>query len=183
MTAQNPGTLKNQPLKPSEVTVVPQPAQDLLEWKAASRPFKKRGREYFSTIAAIVLLVAIILLFLKEWLLIGVIISIIFVAYVLATVEPEELTHKITTRGVKTGDKTYRWEWLQRFWFTEKWGHQIIHFETTLIHPRQLQLLLGDKKKEEAKNVIEKYLLFEKPKQAFFDKAADWLEKKVPLET
>lgn len=169
--------------KPSEVTVVPPPAKDLLVWQAPTRPFKKRGREYFSTIAAVVFLLAIILLFIKEWLLIGVIIALMFISYVLGTVPPQKATYKITTRGVTVGDKTYKWTELQRFWFSQKWDSQIIHFETLIVFPHQLQLVLGKTKKEEVKKIVEKYLTFEKPKKNFFDKATAWLEEKVPLES
>ena len=173
----------NEDFSPSEVSVVPPPAKDLLSWEAPARPFKKRNREYFTTIAAIVFLVSVILLFIKEWLLIGVIIAFTFVSYILATVPPEQVEHKMTSKGVVTNGKTYKWEWLTRFWFAEKWEHQILYLETNLAFPRQLQLILKDMAKENVKKVVEKYVLFEKPKKTMMDKAAAWIEKKVPLET
>jgi len=176
-------TLTRGAKKPSEVTVVTAPVKDLLVWKAPARPFKKRSKEFFSTVAAIVFLLVVILFFIKEWLLIGVIIAFMFVSYVLATVPPEEIEHKITTRGVKTGEKFYKWQFFTRFWFSQKWGSEILHVETALVFPRQLQLLLKDKKQDEVKKVMEKYLLFEKPKKTSLDKAAQWLQEKVPLES
>ena len=49
-------------------TEIEKPVQlkTLLKWQAPIRPFKKRDREYYTTIAAIVFLLAVILLFLKE---------------------------------------------------------------------------------------------------------------------
>lgn len=183
MPVQSPSTLKNQAGKPKEVTIVPGPAKELLVWKAPIRPFKKRSREYFSTLVAIVFLLLVILFFLKEWLLMGVIIAFTFVSYVLATVPPGETVHKITTRGITTGGKTYKWDWFTRFWFSKKWENEILHIETLLTFPRQLQLLLKEKKSQEVKKIMEKYLLFQKPKKTFLDKAAEWLQKKVPLES
>lgn len=183
MPAQNPSTLTKENKNPSEVSVVPQPLKELLVWKAPARPFKKRNKEYFTTIAAIVFLLIIILFFIKEWLLIGVIISLLFVSYVLATVPPEQVEHKITTRGITTGGKTYKWEIFTRFWFSKKWDHQTLHLETALVFPRQLQLILKGKSKEEVKKIVEKYLVFEKPKTTTMDKAAKWLQEKVPLES
>lgn len=180
MAARNKSTLK---IKPSEVTLVPPPAKTLLVWQAPTRPFKKRDKEYFSTIAAIVFLLVIILFFIKEWLLIGVVIALMFVSYVLATVPPEKITYKITTRGVVIGDKTYKWSQLRRFWFSTKWNSQIICFETLMVFPRQLRLVLGGEKKEEVKKIVEKYLIYEEPKKSLIDKTAVWLEEKVPLES
>ncbi|HBU22290.1 TPA: hypothetical protein DEB02_05090, partial [Candidatus Beckwithbacteria bacterium] len=108
------------------------------------RPFKKRDREYYTTIGAIGFLLAVILLFLKEWLLIAVIAALMFVAYVLATVEPEKTSHEITTVGILTGDKTYKWEDLKRFWFETKWSDKISHVDTKLSFLGRLMLLLGD---------------------------------------
>ncbi len=154
----------------------------LLTWKSPARPFKKRDREYFTTIGAIVFLLAVILLFLKEWLLIAVIIALMFVAYILSSVPPEETEHKITTRGVFTGNRHYDWENLNKFWFSERWKQAILHVETKLRFPGQLTVLLGETDKEEIEKALSKYLTLEQPEPTWMDNAADWLAKKVPLE-
>lgn len=154
----------------------------LLSWEAAVRPFKKRDREYYSTIAAIVFLLAVILLFLKEWLLIAVMVALMFVAYVLATVEPEKTTHEINTRGVATGGKTYKWSDLKRFWFTQKWGETILNLETKLRFPGRLMMLLGNEAEAKIKGLLEKQVQYEIPETTFMDRSAKWLSDKIPLE-
>lgn len=153
----------------------------LFTWKAAQRVFKKRSREYFTTIGAIVVLVCLILLFVQEFLLIAVIGSISFVAYVLATVEPESTEHEISTRGVRTGGKFFRWDELGRFWLDESLGQRILHIETYKVFPRQLVFLVEDPDK--MKDLLSPYLLQEKPEPGFLDKASDWMSEKVPLES
>jgi len=179
-----PAQTKKSTLKTNtpEVTIIQPPFKDLFVWKAPSRPFKKRDKEYFATIAAVVFLLVIILLFLKEWLLIGVIVSFMFFAYVLATVPPQEESYKISTRGVMVADKIYEWDKLSRFWFSKKWDSQLLNFETKLTFPTQLKIILKDITKEEIKSILEKYLTFEKPKKTFADKSGDWLKKTFPLE-
>jgi hypothetical protein len=174
---------KQQEARPQEVSVVPPPLEVLKEWQAPSRPYKKRDREYFTTIAAIVFLVSVILLFVKEWLLIAVIISLMFISYVLATVEPEKIKNAITTRGVRSEDKNYKWDDLDNFWFTEKWGHQVLNIQTLRTFPPKLQLLINGENKEEIKALMERYLIEQEPDKGPLDKAADWLKEKVPLET
>lgn len=154
----------------------------ILKWMSAARPFKKRGREYFTTIGAIVILLAIILFFAREFLLIGVMFALTFVAYVFASVPPEKVTHEITNRGIWTGGKFFRWDILGRFWFHEKFGQKMVSVETFLTFPRHVVLLLGDKKEEELKEVLQKFVLLEKPEPGFLDKASDWLSEKIPLE-
>jgi len=167
---------------PAPVTVVKEPMKELLGWKAPARPFKKRDREYFSTIGAIVFLLSIILLFIKEWFLIGVIIALAFLSYVLASIEPEEVEHKITSRGIFTGKKLFEWQRLGRFWVSEKWGHKLLHVEQFWGMPTQLLMLLGKISEKQIKEVLEKYLIYEEPEKTVVDKASEWLAKKVPLE-
>jgi len=174
---------KKEVQKPVEVKVRrPVELRSLLKWQAPVRPFKKRDKEYYTTIAAIVFLLAVILFFLKEWLLIAVIVALMFVAYVLATVPPENVAHEITTRGVVTGGKQYKWEELKRFWFSEKWKERILHIDTRLNFPGRLMMLLGDKKEIDIKRLLEKYIEFEIPEETFMDRSAKWLSEKVPLE-
>jgi len=175
-------TLKNQETDQQAQIVKPEPLKTLLEWKAASRLFKKREREYFTTIGSIVFLLAIILLFLQEWFLIVVMVALMFVAYILSTVQPEEVEHKITNRGIFTGGDSYAWAALGRFWFTEKWGQKILHLETLLAFPRRLTLLLGRIDQEQIKKILSDYLLFEEPKKTWIDNASAWLSAHIPLE-
>ncbi|AKM78774.1 MAG: hypothetical protein UX85_C0008G0045 [Candidatus Beckwithbacteria bacterium GW2011_GWB1_47_15] len=184
MTAlfRKPSPLKKEEVKESEAPKAPVKVETLLSWQAPVRPFKKRDREYYTTIGAIGFLLAVILLFLKEWLLIAVIAALMFVAYVLATVEPEKTSHEITTVGILTGDKTYKWEDLKRFWFETKWSDKILHVDTKLSFPGRLMLLLGDTSEEEVKKILEQHVQEEIPEATFMDRSAKWLSEKVPLE-
>ncbi len=155
----------------------------LLIWTAPERPFKERNREYFTTIGAIVFLLAVILLFLKEWLLIAVMIALMFVAYIMATVEPRKVEHKITSQGIMTGNRKYEWEQLNRFWFTEKWGQKILQVESAIGLPRQLIMLLGETKESQVKKILSDYLPFEEPEKTWIDNASEWVSRRVPLET
>lgn len=158
------------------------PLKTLFVWSAPNRLFKKREREYFTTVGTIAFLLAVILIFFKEWLLIAVIIALSFMVYILGTIQPEKVKHKITTRGVGTDGKTYHWQMLGRFWFGERLGQKILYIETKLPFPRRLMMLLGEANQKELKQFLDDYLLFEKPEKAWMDKAGDWLSDKVPLE-
>lgn len=181
------GLLKRKPIPPPKPAVVPEPAKPielktLLTWTAPVRPFKKRDREYYTTIAAIVFLLAVILLFLKEWLLIAVMAALMFVAYVLATVPPESVEHELNTRGVLTGGKLYKWEDLVRFWFSKKWSDTILHLDTKLKFPGRLMLLLSQADEVKIKEIIAKHVQYEVPEKTFLDRSAAWLSAKIPLE-
>lgn len=190
---EQPITTPEQNTEPSQVSSPVSPQQTeknhdhneekvLFEWVAASRPYKKRDKEFYTTIGVIVFLVSLILFFAGQFLFIAVVVSLAFVAYVLNTVPPEKVHNRITTFGIRTGDQLFYWEELGRFWFTEKYKTEMLHLETARAFPGVLLLLLDSVNKEEIKNIMVKYTVFEKPKDTWLDNAAKWMQDKFPLE-
>lgn len=153
-----------------------------LAWEAPARPFKKRDREYYTTIAIIVFLLSLILFFAGQFLVIAVVLSLGFVSYVLASVPPEMVHISVSTFGIHIGDQMYYWQELGRFWFSEKYKANLMHVETARAFPAQLAILLGDQNMDEVKKVMLKYAMFEKPRPTWLDNAANWMQKKFPLE-
>ena len=171
------------PPDPMPVVSQPEPEKELYSWLAPARLFKRRNREFYSTVAALVILLSIILLFAKEFLLIAVILSLGFVSYVLASIEPPQVHHLLTNRGIRTSDKLYRWETIRRYWWEEKWHENILHFEIPGQYPGKILLLLGLGDKEAIETIVDKYAVKDKPDPTWLDKAAKWLQEKVPLES
>lgn len=154
----------------------------LITWEAPSRPYRKRDREFYTTIGIIVFLVSLILFFAGQFLFIAVVVSLAFVAYVLNTVPPDRVHNAITTFGIHTGDGLFYWEELGRFWFTENNKTKMLHVETARAFPGVLILLLDTVDQEELKKIMIKYTVFEKPKATWLDNAGKWLQEKFPLE-
>lgn len=155
----------------------------LLIWQAPSRPFKKRDRSYFQTIAGLVFLIVMILFFVKEWLLIGVVLALVFVSYVLASVEPVKLTYKITTKGLWVGELFYKFSDLTEYWFEESLNYHVLVVISPIHAPGKLNIVLGDVNHEKVDGVLREKLIFrEKPLKSVVDSMGDWLKQKVPLE-
>lgn len=156
----------------------------LASWQAPARPFRKRDRSYYTTIAILVILVVMIVFFwLKDFLLIGVILSFGFVAYVLAFVSPKEITYTISTQGITMGEDFYFWHFLDSFWFKEKDGLKVLHIQTWLRFPAQLMLVLKAEDEEKIKKIVARFLPFhEKPYKSWMEKWSESLQKHFPLE-
>lgn len=156
----------------------------LLSWKGPSHPFKKRNKVFYQTVAALTFLLVVIVFFLHEFMLIGVILSIAFVVYVISTVPPVEVEHKITPLGFENAGRLFRWMELYAFWFEEKLGYKTLVIQTRLPFPSQIRAVTGESKDGQLKEIIGKYLLFlEKPAKTWTDSLADWFSQKIPLET
>ncbi len=156
----------------------------LLSWKSPSHPFKKRNRMFYQTVAAITFLLVVIVFFLHEFMLMGVILSIAFLVYVLSTVPPIEVEHKVTPIGFENAGRLFRWIELVAFWFEEKWEYKTLVVQTRIPFPVQVRAVMGkDLSKDKIKEVVGKYLLYmEKPPKTWADNFSDWLGQKIPLE-
>lgn len=156
----------------------------LLSWEAPSRPFRKKDRSYYTTSAILVIfLIPAIFFWLHDFLLIGVILSIVFVAYVLAFVSPGMVKYRISTQGIIVGDDFYFWHYLDSFWFKEKDGVKVLHIQTRLRFPAQLMLVLGKEDEEKVKKIVSRFLPFhEIPYRSWLEKWSESLQKHFPLE-
>lgn len=150
-------------------------------WASPSRLFKKRDREFFVNILAIVFLLSVILVFVREFVLIATILSIVFLIYVLSTVPPEEIKHRVTNLGIESGGHFYRWEEFADFWFEEQWGQHMLILRP-FVSPR-LIILLGSQNREKIREAISHHIPFrEEPDRSWVDNAARWITEKIPLE-
>lgn len=157
------------------------PEQNLLVWKSPSRLFKKRDREYFINIGAIVFLLVVILIFAQEYMFILAVLSIVFFVYVTSTVPPDEIEHRITTFGFETGGRYYPWGEMREFWFEEQWG-QVKLVISSMLHGR-IFMLLGGMDKSKVKDIVSTYISYrEEPEKTWMDNASTWITKKIPLE-
>lgn len=158
-----------------------QEVKDLLSWRAPARSFRKRDNKWFINVAILVLALIVILLFIKEFIAISVVLAVAFVFYVMATVPPEEIEHKITTQGITSAGHTYLWGELTDFWFTRANEQMILNVGTTLRYPGRLMMLLGGLTLEKIKEILAPHIPFrEIPKTSWLDRLATYLHKKLP---
>jgi hypothetical protein len=155
----------------------------LLKWRALERPFKERDQSWFTTVAVIVVLASFVALFLKEFLLLGVIFAITFVSYLLATKQPDFIVHKLTAEGISSGEKFYAWEDLENFWFKSLGGEDALVVTLKKGFPSQLFLLLGDMQEDEVKQFLTDHLEYvPAPGEDWMEKSAHWFSEKVGLD-
>jgi len=150
-------------------------------WSSPSRLFKRRDREFFVNILAIVFLLSVILVFIREFVLIATVLSIVFLIYVLSTVPPEEVKHRITNMGIESAGHFYRWEEVADFWFEEQWGQNLLVLRFFMA-PR-FTILLADQNKDKIRQSLAQHIPFrEQPDRSWVDNAAIWISEKIPLD-
>ncbi|OGG07156.1 hypothetical protein A3D05_03585 [Candidatus Gottesmanbacteria bacterium RIFCSPHIGHO2_02_FULL_40_24] len=158
--------------------------QVLIEWTSPSHPYKKRSRLFYQTVATFTFLLVVIVFFLREFLLIGVILSVAFVIYAIYSVPPITVEHKITPLGFNNAGRLFRWNELAAFWFEEKWGIKMLVIQTHLSFLSQIRAVLNDVSDEKVKKILDKYLLYvDKAPKSIIDRLSDWVSQNIPLET
>lgn len=153
----------------------------LFSWRAPARPFKRRDRNFFTTVLALGVLIGLILFFLEGILAVAVVAAIVFLVYVLFTVPPEEVEYKITNKGIVLAEKKHMWDEFRRFWFTKRLDSNLLIIETVNF-PGRLEMVIQEEEKGKIREVLEQYLIHEEAAPNFLDRAASWLSRKVPLE-
>jgi len=151
----------------------------LFSWSAPARPFKRRDRDFWVTIFVITIIVGLLLFFAEGFMPVILIISVVFLYYILSTVEPEDIEYKITTWGVKMADKLNTWDKLNRFWFTKRFNDELLVFEAFTLGGR-LEIVIKPSDKDKIKKILLKYILHEEAPPSVFDKATNWFSKKLP---
>lgn len=160
-----------------ESTIVTE--KDLVVWTAPSRPFKRRNRDFYITLLAMAGITCLVLFLIEGWLPVILVISLVFLFYIMATVEPENIEYKITDKGIKIAGTLTTWNQMGRFWFTKRLDNNLLVIETKSLSGR-LELVINTEVKDQIKKELGKYLVEEEIPASNIDKAANWVSKKMP---
>jgi hypothetical protein len=154
-----------------------------LSWSAPGRPFSKKGRQFYLSVALILLLFEVILFLFSQYELMLVLVALTFLSVALSSVAPHNFHYKITTEGIKVEDYFYIWSELYDFYFIMIDGTDVLIARTQSFLPGELKISLGDVPRDHARKVLVRYLPYrEYVKPTFMEKSADWLTKNFPLE-
>jgi hypothetical protein len=165
--------------EPQAVVVRREPERDLVTWTAPARPFKRRDRQFYVTTFAIAGIVSLILFLAEGIMPVILIISLVFLYYVLSTVQPENIEYKVTTKGVKIATKLTEWQYLNRFWFTKRFDNDLMIIDTVMI-PGRIEFVINPEIKEKLKKEISAYIPYEEVSPATLDKVTTWFASKLP---
>jgi len=156
--------------------------QLVFSWAAPLRAYKKRSKSVLRFYIAVSLLLSLIVFFFGDRILIIPIITVFFLFYVLTITPPPDVENKITTFGIDSAGITLRWELLSHFYFTKKFGFDIM---TVVSHAPYFYhaffVIPSPEIKTQVIKLLSQHLMYqEKPQRSFTDKAVDWLSNLLP---
>ena len=153
--------------------------KELFSWRAPSRPFKKRDREFWVSVMAIAAISGFIFYIIEGLMPVLLIVALVFLFYILSTVKPEEIEYKITSKGVRIADRRTDWGVLTRFWFSERLGSSLLVFEMLTL-PGRLEFVINAEDKDAIRKAALNHLPEEEAPPTNLDRAANWFSQKLP---
>ncbi len=152
--------------------------KDLLAWSAPSRPFIQKNREFWVRVVAIASIFGFIIFIVEGAMPVILMISLLFLFYVLSTVRPENIDYKITNLGVRVGGVLNPWENIKRFWFSKRVADHILILDMATFSGR-LEIVFNIKDKDNIRQTLKKYIPEEEAPQTNIDKASEWVDSKL----
>jgi|SRR3989344_5544704 len=160
-------------------TLQREPERNLITWNAPARPFKRRDRQFYVTTFAIAGIVSLVLFLAEGVMPVILIISLVFLYYVLSTVEPENIEYRVTTRGIKIADRLTPWQNLTRFWFGKRFDNNLLVVETPMV-PGRIEMVIKSEIKDDLKKKISEFIPYEEVPASGLDRITNWVATKLP---
>jgi hypothetical protein len=173
---ENQSTLNNEP---QAVVVRREPERDLVTWTAPARPFRRRTRQFYVTTFAIAGIASLVLFLAEGIMPVILIISLVFLYYVLSTVKPENIEYKVTNKGIKIAGSEISWSNITKFWISTVAENELLIIGTLSI-PGKIEIVINGGIKEQLKREISAYVPFEEMMPSSLDKVTNWFSKKLP---
>ena len=164
---------------PVEGSIKREPERVVLSWTAPARPFKRRNREFYVTIIAMASVVGLVMFIAEGAMPVILLASLVFLFYVLSTVEPENIEYFITNRGIKIGDKTTEWDFIIKYWFGKRFDTNLLVLETSFL-PGRLELVVNPENVDDVRKAFSKFLPEEEAKPTKLDRATNWFASRLP---
>lgn len=158
--------------------------QVIFSWKAPLRAYKKRSGVILRFYIAVAFLLALIVFFFGDKILLIPIATVLFLFYVLTITPPPDVENKITVFGIDAAGVTLRWEFLSHFYFTKRFHFEILTLVSRAPYYYHSYLVITNPElKKKVINILSQHLVYmEKPQRTITDKMIEWLSNLIPEE-
>ena len=153
----------------------------LLEWDAYERPQKKWSKEFYSSVIVMAILASIIFYFIEGIMPVLVIWAMVFMLWAMSRTEPRMEHYALSNWGLRTTERTYRYESMNNFWVETKWGGRLLRVNL-IGAPWHIVIVIDPKKENQIKKLMLENVVYQEPPITWIDRLVKWLGDKIPLE-
>ena len=167
-----PETVQNK--EPEPVVIRREAEKEFVSWSAPARPFKRKNRQFYVKLYAIAGIIGLVLFLAEGIMPVVLLISLLFLYFVMNTVEPDAIDYRITGKGIYMAKKLNEWQSLTGFWFSIRSETDLLTVETKTF-PGRLEFVIPPEKKEEIKKHLLAFLPEEEALVSYTDRATKWV--------
>ncbi|MBI2414768.1 hypothetical protein HYV31_02935 [candidate division WWE3 bacterium] len=157
----------DRPLPPTgvnnkNVTDITKDRRVIYEWNTYTRFADSKVLLLKQSRSAIVIGLAIgfLLILMQEFLLIAVVASLMFLKYVLASTQGEQVRHRILNSGVEYAGEFFSWDELKYYFFSGEGGKEILCMDTIDRFPTRLHFNINSGDKDHLQRILEEYMSY-----------------------
>lgn len=126
-------------------------------------------------------LASIILFFIEGIMPVLVIWSLVFMLWTMSHTDPRQRKYALSTWGIKTLERTYRYEIMSQFWFESKWGARLLRINLVGA-PWHIIIVINPEDEDKIRKIMLESVTFQAPPLTWLDRLSKWLGEKIPLE-
>lgn len=154
----------------------------LFDWESYERPHKKWSKEFFSSVIVMAFLASVILYFIESNLMpVFVIWAMVFMLWAMSRTEPRLEKYAISSWGLKTKERTYRFVEMNHFWFETKWSSRLMRLNLVAV-PWHLVIVINTEDEDKIRKLMLQSVTYQEPAITAVDRLVKWLGDKIPLE-
>ena len=153
----------------------------LFDWESYERPQKKWTKEFYSSVIVMAFLASVIFFFIEGIMPVLVIWAMVFMLWAMSRTEPRIEKYALSSWGLKTKDRTYRYEVMNNYWFESKWGGRLMRINL-IGAPWHLVIVINSENEDKIKKLMLHNVTFQEPQITWMDRFSKWLGDKIPLE-
>lgn len=143
----------------------PQPIlfKKIFSWNAPERAWSEKTRAWYVLYSFFFVVLIAIVAILGQTFLILAIIAFIFLWFTQASIPPQIREHSITTIGIKTFEKMFKWSSIKHFWFSSKEGYNYLNLDLVENDPanenlKRISLIIDPTNEFEIFNTLINYI-------------------------
>lgn len=167
--------------------VYPSDPEDIYyQWVAPSRLVIKRDKQWYWTVALIIMIITTIAILSQAYMCIAVVLAFGFAIYINSSTPAKDIIYRLTKQGVEIGDgeglEIYTWGQMLEYAYYYKNNTEVLYLETILSVPQRIMILFSSEDRKNINMILEANLPYKPPpkKQNIFSKYFDGIY--IPLQ-
>lgn len=174
---------KNMTMKEKQQIAFPElypsdPDDIYYQWVAPTRIAMKRDKNWYWTVALVIMFIILFAVLAKQFMLVAVALSFMFAIYVTQSIPAGDTVYKLTRQGIEIGEgesvEIYAWGQLLDYAYYFKSNTEVMYIDTILAVPQRLMILFPQEDRKNINMIVEANLPY-KP----VPKKQGWIEKYV----